>query len=91
MQFIRPRQVLEMIGVSRTTVWRMVQAGAFPRPVRITGRNCGFVLDNVEAWMKARAAGVPWAQQQRIDMARQSYEDLGHTVRPFTQVRPGPR
>jgi Prophage CP4-57 regulatory protein (AlpA) len=49
-----------MIGVSRTTLWRMVQAGAFPRPVRITERNCGFVLDSVEAWMKSRAAGLPW-------------------------------
>ena len=60
MRFIRPRQVLEMIGVSRTTLWRMVQAGTFPRPVRITERNCGFLLDNVETWMKARAAGLPW-------------------------------
>jgi sugar (pentulose or hexulose) kinase len=49
-----------MIGVSRTTLWRMVQAGAFPRPVRISERNCGFVLANVEAWMRARAAGIPW-------------------------------
>lgn len=63
MQFIRPRQVLEMIGVSRTTLWRMVQAGRFPRPVRITERNCGFLLDNVEAWMKAKAAGLPWEQE----------------------------
>jgi hypothetical protein len=23
-------------------------------------RNCGFLLDNVEAWMKAKAAGLPW-------------------------------
>lgn len=60
MQFIRPRQVLEMIGVSRTTLWRMVQAGTFPRPVRITERNCGFLLDTVEAWMEARAAGLAW-------------------------------
>ncbi len=59
-QFIRPRQVVEMIGVSRTTLGRMVQAGAFPRPVRITERNCGFLLETVEAWMKARAAGLGW-------------------------------
>lgn len=43
-----------MIGVSRSTLWRMVQAGTFPPPVRITERNCGFVLDAVEDWMKAR-------------------------------------
>ena len=53
MQFIRPRDVVEMIGVSRTTLWRMVQAGTFPRPVRITERNRGFLLEAVEAWMKA--------------------------------------
>jgi hypothetical protein len=32
----------------------MVQAGAFPRPVRITERNRGYLLDDVQAWMQAR-------------------------------------
>lgn len=59
MQFIRPRDVVEMIGVSRTTLWRMVQAGTFPPPVRITERNRGFLLEAVEAWMKARADATP--------------------------------
>lgn len=58
-QFIRPRDVVEMIGVSRTTLWRMVQAGTFPPPVRITERNRGFLLEAVEAWMKARAEATP--------------------------------
>lgn len=58
-QFIRIRRVLEMIGVSRTTLWRMVQAGTFPRPVRITDRNRGYVLETVEAWMAARTEGIP--------------------------------
>jgi prophage regulatory protein len=56
-RFLRPRQVLEMIGVSRTTLWRMVQARGFPRPVWITERNRGYLLESVEAWMKARAEG----------------------------------
>src|SRR5688572_2282334 len=59
MQFIRPRQVLEMIGVSRVTLWRMVQAGTFPRPVQITERNRAYLRDAVEAWMKARVEGLP--------------------------------
>jgi prophage regulatory protein len=59
MQFIRIRQVLEMIGVSRTTLWRMVQAGTFPRPVRITERNRGYKLETVEEWMTARTDGTP--------------------------------
>ena len=59
-RFLRPRQVLEMIGVSRTTLWRMVQAGNFPRPVRITERNRGYLLKSVETWMRARAEGRPF-------------------------------
>lgn len=58
MRFIRIRQVLEMIGVSRTTLWRMVQAETFPRPVRITERSRGYALETVEAWMTERTEGV---------------------------------
>lgn len=58
MQFIRTRQVLEMIGVSRTTLWRMVQNGSFPSPIRVTGRNAHYVLQAVDAWMRARAEGA---------------------------------
>jgi prophage regulatory protein len=54
MRFIRPRDVMEMISVSRATLWRMVRAGTFPQPVRITARKRGFLLEAVEAWMKAR-------------------------------------
>ena len=55
MRFIRPRQVLTMIGVSRTTLWRMVRGGLFPAPIRITKRNTGYILDDVESWMRERA------------------------------------
>jgi prophage regulatory protein len=53
-RFIRTRQVLEMIGVSRTTLWRMVRAGTFPQPVHVTTRSRAFLLEAVETWMNAR-------------------------------------
>ena len=49
-----------MIGVGRTTLWRMVQEGSFPRPVRVTRRNAGYLLEAVEHWMRTRAEGLPW-------------------------------
>jgi predicted DNA-binding transcriptional regulator AlpA len=60
MRFLRPRDVLALIGVSRTTLWRMVRAGRFPAPVRITERSAGFLQETVESWMRSRVAGVAW-------------------------------
>ena len=59
MRFIRPSEVLKMIGVSRTTLWRMVRDGVFPPPIRITKRNTGYILDDVEGWIRQRAGLVP--------------------------------
>ena len=60
MRFIRSREVVEMIGVSRTTLWRMVREGSFPRPVQISKGNLGYLLETVEAWMRARVHGLTW-------------------------------
>ncbi len=60
MRFIRTRQVLEMIGVGRTTLWEMVRDGSFPRPVRITERISAYPLAAVQHWMRLRAQGLMW-------------------------------
>ncbi len=68
MRFVRPGEVVKMLGVSRTTLWRMVQAGAFPRPVQITERNRGYLLDDVQAWMQARLE-ASWPQAPQAALA----------------------
>jgi len=60
MRFIRTRQVLEMIGVGRTTLWELVRDGCFPSPVRLTERVSGYQLEAVEEWMRLRAQGLTW-------------------------------
>jgi predicted DNA-binding transcriptional regulator AlpA len=74
--------VLEMIGVSRTTLWRMVQAGTFPRPVRITERNRGDVLEAVEAWMKARTEGTLFDAQVAAENGRRGERLTARTALP---------
>ena len=66
MRFIRTRQVLEMIGVGRTTLSKMVQSGAFPRPVRITERNSGYLLDSVEQVSGQLLTGCPRGPRRSI-------------------------
>jgi predicted DNA-binding transcriptional regulator AlpA len=90
MLFLKSREVLNMIGVSRATLWRMVRTGEFPRPVRVTERNRGHLLESIEAWMRARAEGRPWdpfrVGQTRADGISPS---TGRSVARLAQRRTG--
>lgn len=73
MQLMRTTQVMEMLGVSRSTLWRLVQAGQFPPPVRLSRGRTGYVRQAVEEWISARAhAEEPQApKHERPRVARQ--------------------
>lgn len=44
-------------GLARSTIYRMLAAGAdFPRPVKLGDRAIGFVAAEIDAWIAARAA-----------------------------------
>lgn len=53
---IRLPKVLEMTGLSRTTVWRQVKAGTFPRPVKLGARAVGWPVSAVDEWLRSRPA-----------------------------------
>ena len=53
---LRVPAVLELIGLSRTSLWRRVRAGDFPAPVRLGGRGSravGWRRADVERWLAA--------------------------------------
>jgi prophage regulatory protein len=50
-------EVLDLVGVSRSTLWRMVRAGEFPRRVEMSPGRRGHVYEDVMAWIEARARG----------------------------------
>ena len=55
-ELLRMRQVLEQVPFSRTTLWRRVRAGDFPRPVRLGGpqsRVIAWRSCDIEAWLDA--------------------------------------
>jgi prophage regulatory protein len=51
---IRRKQLLELIGVSQATQWRMEQAGSFPRRFRLGAGSVGWHLTEVEEWLRKR-------------------------------------
>ena len=53
-KILRPRVAFERVGLSRSQVYRLVQLGKFPRPVRLGPTSSGFIESEIETWIKAR-------------------------------------
>ena len=48
------KQVIAVTGRSATSLWRDVNAGAFPPPRQISAARVGWLASEVEAWIKNR-------------------------------------
>jgi prophage regulatory protein len=53
-RLLRRRKVLELVGVSEPTLWRMERAGHFPPHVQISTRAVGYFERDVLSWIAAR-------------------------------------
>jgi prophage regulatory protein len=47
-------RVRAMVGFSRTTAWREMRAGRFPRPIRISANRVGWRRSDLMAWLSRR-------------------------------------
>lgn len=56
-RLIRIGAVAARIGLSRATIYRMVEAGKFPAPVRITSRCIAWPESAVNDWVSVRLKG----------------------------------
>ena len=51
---LRIRDVLALVGVSRSTLYTWVAAKSFPAPVNLGIRSIGWREEAVEVWMESR-------------------------------------
>lgn len=58
MNIIRAKELQRLIGLSRTTIWRMERTGSFPRRVRLGINTVGWMEDEILAWLAARPRGM---------------------------------
>ncbi len=49
---LRTKEVLRLIGVSESSLKRMVLDGRFPRPCRLSPRRIGWPARDVKAWLE---------------------------------------
>ncbi len=51
-KIIRSKEVQELTGLSRTTIWRMERTGKFPARVALTAGSIGWRLTDVQEWVR---------------------------------------
>ena len=49
-RFIRTAKILEITKMGRTTLWRLVKAGQFPKPVHIGPNSIAWRESDYESW-----------------------------------------
>jgi predicted DNA-binding transcriptional regulator AlpA len=55
---LRARDVQRLTGLSRSTLWRMERAGAFPARRQLSARAVGWIAREIEGWLRSRAQAV---------------------------------
>jgi prophage regulatory protein len=51
-RIVRIKSVLERTGLSRSTLYRRIECGRFPRQVKISDRCAGWRESDLERWFK---------------------------------------
>ena len=53
-QILRERDVLNMLGISKVTLWRWRRDGAFPQPIRLGPNSVAWRREAVDEWLASR-------------------------------------
>jgi predicted DNA-binding transcriptional regulator AlpA len=54
MNILRPSEVFEKVGLSRTTVWRLERSGAFPARIQLSTKAVGYDEAAIDEWLACR-------------------------------------
>ncbi|WP_338157389.1 helix-turn-helix transcriptional regulator [Burkholderia glumae] len=52
---VRMRPLIERVGLSKSEIYRRIQAGTFPRPIALGVRAVGWLERDVELWLATRS------------------------------------
>ena len=67
-KLLRRRDVEELTGLSRASVYRLISEGEFPRPVRVSATAVRWKASDIAAWIRSRplseselaSTAAPW-------------------------------
>jgi len=56
MRIMRLKEVIEFTGLGRSTIYRFIAEGQFPKPVPLGGRAVGWLDSEIEDWLMDKVA-----------------------------------
>lgn len=51
------KQVSDLLGLSKTQIYRLMNLGDFPRPLKLSERSVRWPVDDVNAWVDSKREG----------------------------------
>lgn len=56
--FLRQPQVLAFVPISKSTLWRRIQARSFPEPVKLSVRITAWRVEDIRRWIADQGLGL---------------------------------
>ena len=54
-KFIKISEVIEKTSLSRSTIYRLLNLGDFPRQVKLSSRSIGWVEEEIQEWINEKS------------------------------------
>jgi prophage regulatory protein len=54
MKILRIKQVMAMTGLARSTIYKYIKDGGFPKSVKLSVRAVGWVQSDIEVWILSK-------------------------------------
>ena len=54
LELLRERELRTRLGISHTTIWRMLRDKRFPEPIRLSARIKAWRVADIECWLAER-------------------------------------
>ena len=51
-RILRKKDILQLTGLSHSTLYRMMHEGKFPKPLRLTPGTVGWTSDSISSWIR---------------------------------------
>ena len=56
MRIHRIKEVVQMTGLSASSIYKQIRLGNFPPGVKLTSRSTGWSSEDIDGWIKSRLA-----------------------------------